>query len=431
MMTMAILRRIGFALIGVAFISVAFIGSAVLAATPSDGGMAAALQRFVDNQVIAGAVVLVADKDKVLDLETVGYSDITTHKPMKADDLFYIASMTKCFTAAAMMMLVDEGKVNLDDPVEKYLPEFKGQLVEEPDGGGKSAGPHPPRHPISVRQTMNHTAGFEKDPKLRRYTLEDEAKVMAGTRLQWEPGMKFQYGSGLEIAGRIIEVVSGKPYGDFVRERLLDPLGMTSTTFWPNAEQASHLALTHVVNAETKMLEPMRSNQELVDDPSKCGTVPPIILSQFPASMIPTYAEHFARPSGGLFSTATAISKFCRMLLGGGTFEGKKYLSPEAVKEMSSVQTSDLPVASKVQGYGFGLFVQRKQLEGGVSVGSFGHHGARKTQLWIDPTNGICMVLMVQSAELSGEQQTDLYGSYQKQAVARYGKQNRHEPAGK
>ncbi|HEY5313923.1 MAG TPA: serine hydrolase domain-containing protein [Pirellulales bacterium] len=389
-----------------------------VAVPPSDGGMDGALRPFIDEHVIAGAVVLVTGKDHVLDLEAIGYSDLATRKPMQTTDLFYIASMTKCFTSAALMMLVDEGQVNIDDPVEKYLPEFKGQMVEAKGSGQR----HPPQHPITIKEAMSHTAGLPKDAKPRHFNLEAEVKVLAHAPLKWEPGTKFEYSKGLEIAGRIVERVSGIPYCQFIQQRLLDPLEMKDTTFWPDAEQASHLALTHEYNSATKTLEPLHLNSELLKDSGKCGTVPPIILSQFPASMIPSYANHFARPSGSLFSTATDLSRFCRMLLSGGTYRGKKYLSPAAIKEMSSVQTADLAVGGKgLQGYGLGFFVQKKALAGGASVGSFGHHGSRKTQMWIDPPNQIAMILMVQCAELSSQQLNDLYAAYQKQAVSRYG----------
>lgn len=389
---------------------------------PSNGGMAAKLQPFIDDHLVAGAVALVADKDRVLDLEALGYSNLPAGTPMKATDLFYIASMTKCFTATALMMMVDEGQVNIDDPVEKYLPEFKGQLVEEAENKGH---PHPPRHPITVKEVMSHTAALQNDPKPRRFTLEGEVKGFAKTPLQWEPGTRMKYSQGPEIGGRIVEVVSGMPYCQFIQQRLLDPLGMKDTTFWPNAEQASHLALTHAYDPKAKMLKPIALNSELVGDPKKCGAVPPIILSQFPASMIQSYAQRFARPSGSLFSTATDISKFCRMLLNGGTYQGKRYLSQAAVKQMTSIQTGDLLVGNGVQGYGLGFFVQKKPIDGDTSVGSFGHHGSRKTQLWIDPQHQLAMVLMVQCRELTSGQLRDLYTAYHRQALARFGKTNR------
>jgi len=386
-------------------------------AVPSDGGMAAKLQPFIDDHVIAGAVVLVCDKDRVLDLEAVGYANLPAHKPMKTTDLFYIASMTKCFTATALMMMVDEGKVNIDDPVEKYLPEFKGQLVAEE---GSKKPPHPPQHPITIKEVMSHTAALYGEPRPQRFTLEGDVKEMAKLPLQWEPGTKFKYSQGPEIGGRIVEAISGVPYCQFIQHRLLDPLGMKDTTFWPNAGQAEHLALTHKLNPATKTLEPVQHNAELIAS-GKGGTVPPIILSQFTAGMVQAYAQHFAKPSGSLFSTAPDLAKFCQMLLNGGTYQGKQYISQAAHKQMTSLQTGDIEVGNGAQGYGLGFFVQRRPMDWGSSVGSYGHHGSLKTQLWIDPQHQVAMVLLVQCVELTHTQEHDLFAAYHQQATARYG----------
>ena len=387
-------------------------------AWPSDGGMAAKLQPFIDSRVMAGAVVLVADKDSVLDLEAVGYSNLSARKPMKTTDLFYIASMTKCFTATALMMMVDEGKVNINDPVEKYLPEFKGQMVEEAENKGH---PHLPQHPITIKEVMSHTAALPGEPRHKRYTLAEDVKEIAKLPLQWEPGTKMKYSLGPEIGGRIVEVVSGVPYCQFIQQRLLEPLGLNDTTFWPNAEQADRLALTHAYNTTTKTLEPVQHNSELIKA-GQCGTVPPIILSQFTAGMIPAYAHHFANPAGSLFSTAADIGKFCQMLLNGGSYQGKTYISRAALQQMTALQTGDLLVGNGEQGYGLGFFVQRRAVKGGPTVGSYGHHGSHKTQMWIDPRNQVAMVLMVQCVDLTHADQEGLYTAYRQQAISRYGK---------
>ena len=381
-------------------------------ALPSNGGMAAKLQPFIEKNVIAGAVVLVADKDKVLDLEAVGYADLATKKPMETTDLFWIASMTKTFTAAGLMMLVDEGKVALDDPVEKYLPEFKGMMVQE--GGGK---PHPAKHAITIREIMSHTAGLQGGPT-RGETLEAFVKELAQRPLEFEPHTKYKYSPGPAVGGRIIEVVSGIPYPQYLQQRLLDPLGLKDTTFWPNAQQASHLALTHKYDPTSKTFGPLHNS------PPRAEDMPPVIASQFGGSMAAAYRNHFGNPAGGLFSTATDVARFCQMLLNGGTYQGRRYLSEAAVKQMSSQQTGGLAVSGE-EGYGLGCFVEIKAKAGGPSLGSFGHHGARKTQMWIDPENQLVMVLMVQCWELTHEQQTALYAAYRQQAIARYGKPGR------
>jgi len=403
-------------------LAVTFLNTFVLAidappTCPASGGMAAKLQPFIDNHVVAGAVVLVANKDEILDLEAVGYSNLPAHKPMKTTDLFYIASMTKCFTATALMMLVDEGKVNINDPVEKYLPEFKGQMVEVSKGHR-----HLPQHLITIKEVMSHTAAVHEGPP-HTHTLEGYVKEIAQAPLQWEPGTKYKYSPGPAIGGRIIEVVSGMPYAEFIQQRLLDPLGLKDTTFWPSAAQDPRLALTHEYNPKTKTLEPIQHNSDLIRA-GKSGNVPSNILSQFGGNALTAYAYHFANPAGGLFSTATDIATFCQMLLNGGTYQGKQYISPAAFKQMTSIQTGNAETAPDVA-YGLGFFVQKKALAGGPSVGSFGHHGARKTQMWIDPQHQLAMVLMVQCTELSHSDQDNLYAAYRNQAIARYGKTGR------
>ncbi len=175
-------------------------------------------------------MALIADKDHVLDLETAGYSSLSAKTPMQADNLFWIASMTKSFTAAALMMLVDEGKLHLNDPVEKYLPEFQGQMVAE---AGQA--PHPPQHPITIREIMDHTSGLvtPNNPALKRtYTLKETVAQVAALPLQWEPGTKFQYNnSGINTGARIIEVVSGVPYTDFMQQRLFTAAGIEGYDF--------------------------------------------------------------------------------------------------------------------------------------------------------------------------------------------------------
>src|SRR6185437_11866890 len=168
-------------------------------------------------------------------------------------------------TGAALMMLVDEGKVSLDDPVEKYLPEFKGQQVVESDGSL-----HPPKHPITVREIMCHTSGLIRanDKSLKRtQSLAENVAEIARHPLLREPGTKYEYNNcGINTGGRIIEVVSGMPYADFMQKRLFDPLGMKDTTFWPNAEQASRLAHTARRNKErpdSNVLEQIRQDKDV------------------------------------------------------------------------------------------------------------------------------------------------------------------------
>ena len=205
-----------------------------------------ALEPFVENHSLAGAVTLVATKDKVLSVEAVGYADVEARRPMKPDALFWIASMSKPLTATAFMMLVDETKVNLDDPVEKYLPEFKGQMVAVEQNEDHVLLKKPAR-PITVRDVLSHTSGLpfasRVEPKIDQHPLREAVISYALTPLQSQPGTKYAYSNaGINTAGRIIEVVSGMPYQVFMDQRLFKPLGMKDTTLWPNAAQLKRLA---------------------------------------------------------------------------------------------------------------------------------------------------------------------------------------------
>ena len=247
-MTTRVFRRlVALSVVLAAAIFAPAVSFAEESSSASGGRMAAVLQPFVDSHTLAGAVVLVADKNKVLDVEAVGYADLAAKKPMQTDCVFWIASQSKPITAAALMMLVDEGKVKLDDPVEKYLPEFKGQMVVA-ERDKEHVLLRKPKHPITVRNVLSHTSGLPfaspiEKPTLDLFPLECRVRSYAMLPLEFEPDSKNQYANaGINTAGRIIEVVSGMPYEKFLDERLFKPLGMKDTTFWPTGEQIQRLA---------------------------------------------------------------------------------------------------------------------------------------------------------------------------------------------
>ncbi len=335
----------------------------------------AVLQPFVDRHTLAGAVTLVADKDGILALETAGAADLAAGKPMARDTLFWIASQSKPMTAAALMMLVDEGKVSLDDPAEKYLPEFKGQMViAERDDAHLLL--KKPAHPPTVRELLSHTSGLPfksaiEEPTLDSLPLAAAVRSYAAAPLQSEPGTRYQYSNaGINTAARIIEVVSGMKYEDFMEKRLFAPLGMKDTTFWPSGEQEKRVAKSYKPDAAKTGLEETRIGQLI-----------------YPLS---DRAHRFPMPAGGLFSTAGDVSRFCRMLLNGGELEGKRLLSDAAVKEMSRKQTAE----SLEDSYGLGC---------AVSGDSFGHGGAYATNMEIRPAQGLVLIWMVQHAGYPGD----------------------------
>jgi CubicO group peptidase (beta-lactamase class C family) len=335
---------------------------------------AAALQPFVDRHALAGAVTLVASKDKVLSHEAVGFLDIAAKTPMRRDAMFWIASQSKSITATAFMMLVDEGKVSIDDPVEKYLPEFKGLMVAvEQDENHLLL--RKPAHPITVKNVLSHTSGMRfsspmEKPTLDMLPLRDAVRSYAMMPLQHEPDSKYQYSNaGINTAARILEVVSGMPYEEFMQKRLFDPLGMKDTTFWPSPEQVERLAKPYKPNAAKDGLDETTIGQLTYPLPDR---------------------RRQPMPAGGLFSTAADVARFCQMLLGGGELDGKRYLSENAVRVMTTKQT---PEALK-DGYGLGW---------STGGGGFGHGGALSTNMSIDPKRGLITVWLVQHAGFPGD----------------------------
>jgi CubicO group peptidase (beta-lactamase class C family) len=335
-----------------------------------DGGIAAKLQPFLDRQTLAGAVVLVATKDKVLACETVGYSDLNAKKAMAADQLFEIASMSKPIAATALMMLVDDGKVNVDDPVEKYLPEFRDQMViVEKDADHLLL--KKLEHRLLVRHLLTHTGGLLYSGPLEKPTLDGlPLKTVVSEHamlpLQFEPGTRFLYSNaGIGTAARIVEVVSGMPYEKFLDERLFKPLGMKDTTFWPTEEQLARLAKCYKASADKTALEETRLD------------------ARFSFPLNDTVHRH-PMPGIGLFSTADDMLKFCRMYLNGGVYDGKRYLSEATVARMTTKQTPD--GVKDEYGFGWGL-------SGG---GKFGHGGSFSTSMSVDPGLGLITIFLTQ-----------------------------------
>jgi CubicO group peptidase (beta-lactamase class C family) len=323
---------------------------------------------------LAGAVMLVATADKVLDVETVGFSDIRSHEPMKTDALFWIASQSKPMTATALMMLVDEGKVNLDDPVEKYLPEFKGQMVvAERDNDHMLL--RKPNHPILLREVLSHTSGLPfsspmEQPTLDLLPLREAVRSYALGPLQFEPGARYQYSNaGINTAARVLEVVTGIPYERFMEERLFKPLGMKDTTFRPGSRQLKRIAKSYRPAASGGGLEETTVTQ-----------------LKYPLND----SQRQPMPAGGLFSTAHDVGRFCQMILNGGVLDGHRYLTESAVKRMTSKQTGDAIKDS----YGFGW---------AVGTTWCGHGGAYSTDMMIDREHGLIMVWLVQHAGYPGD----------------------------
>jgi len=346
------------------------------------GPLAASIEAFVDDQVIAGAVLLTGSGDGASAVETIGYADIAARRPMRPDTVFWVASNSKQMTGAALMLLVDEGKLTLDDLVADHLPEFQGQMfVAEEDDAHKLL--RKPARPLIVRDLVSHTGGiapWSQDGRLNTGTLRERTLACALTPLRFEPGTKWEYGNGgFEVAGRVIEVISGESLEAFLQARLFAPLGMSDTTFWPTGEQLRRLATPYA------------------PDPEGTGLVGAALPFTYPLSEM----SGSPSPGGGLFSTAGDCFSFCRMVAGGGVFEGRRLLSEAAVRTMTTTQTGDLLSAPDNEN-GYGLGWNTTSRDNGKpwpdGVGLVHHGGAHGTNMWIDPQWNQIKVFMIAQA---------------------------------
>jgi CubicO group peptidase (beta-lactamase class C family) len=321
------------------------------------------LEPFVDRAEIAGAVVMIVSADRVLEYDAVGYADLSTKRTMPKDALFWIASTSKPFVSAAVMMMVEEGRIRLDDPVTKYLPDFPAR--------------------VTLRMLLNHSSGMyggspADAPTLDAVPLAQRVASYAKL-LQFEPGTRFNYGNAdINTAAYIVEVVSRMPFERFLETRLLWPLGMNETSFCPTARQLERLPTAYYLPNDT----PAASLQKT-----------PITFLRYPLN---DCRNRHTVPAGGLFSTASDLSRFAQLFLNGGTLNGRRYLSAASVNEMTRNQLSEevrltVPLSTPPDRMGYGL-------GWGVSLdGSYFHPGTGMTDLRTDPTRKITTILLMQS----------------------------------
>ena len=395
---LSLLRRVGLASFAVAWVGLSAVAlpaqqqsqamhsnQEILARIPER------MRHFVDAKTVAGAVTLVANAKDIVEFDAAGMADIEAGQPMRKDTIFQIMSMTKPVTGIAIMMLAEEGKLSVRDPVEKYLPEFKGLRVRTntgPDAGRLGT----PTHEITLRDLMTHTAGFTDgapaviaDYRQRlNVPLDEVVRQLAKEPLLYQPGTEWSYSSaGIEVLGRIVEVCSGQKYEDFVAERIFKPLGMKDSFFFPPADKVGRIAM--VYEAKDGKLE----------------RAPGTILGGDPARH--RQGSVFPAPGWGMYSTAEDLLHLYRMMLNGGVYEGKRYLSEFTVHLMTEPHTSEIRPVGWMRGSDYGLtweVVTEPMGElTGHWAGSFGHGGAFGTQGWIDPKSGLISILLIQVAD--------------------------------
>jgi CubicO group peptidase (beta-lactamase class C family) len=342
--------------------------------------------KFGADGELSGAVVLVGTKDKILYAGATGMANFKDRIPMEKSTLFRIASMTKPITAIAIMMLVDEGKLSVDDAVEKHLPVFKGQmLVAAKDK--ESTTLKKPTRPITLRDLLTHTSGMGQYPAgladlytKRNYTLAEATIAVSQVPLVREPGVEWSYNNpGIDTLGRIVEVASGMSFEKFLQTRIFDPLGMKDSTFYPTAEQAKNVALTYGVKDGKLVAAP----NNLLDVMAK--------------------PKHPV-PAGGLYSTAGDQAKLYQFMLNGGRIGEKQLLSEKSLKQMTTTQTGKIKtgfVDGMSWGFGWQVVAEPNGATEALSAGSYGHGGAFGTQGWIDPKKGVFYILMIQRTGLA------------------------------
>ena len=385
-------------------------------ASPESVGMSSErLQRIGDvmeshlaNEKMAGAMGMIARNGKVVYTETWGEADRENDVPMRPDTIFRIYSMTKPITSTAVMILYEEGKLFLNDPVAKYIPEFAGiQVAAATADGGAAGETRAPNRPMTVRDLLRHTSGLtygifgntEVDQKYRQAGLlfadRDLAhfvEKLSEIPLQYEPGTRWHYSVSTDVLGRLVEVVSEQSFDEFLQERIFSPLGMTDTGFWVPPSKRDRFAQLYspkgTSDGPEAWLQPNTAAEIDVAPPTASigflGAEPPGMLSG----------------GGGLVSTASDYMRFCLMMLHGGELDGVRILSPKTIELITADHLVGIEGGIGRPGSGFGLGYAVSHGPGAVgeytSEGSYTWGGAAGTHFWIDPEEELVGIYMVQ-----------------------------------
>jgi len=376
------------------------LGAPFLSAADRSGAIVSAIEPFIEQNKISGAVTLLATNGEIASFETIGFADVKSRKRMRKDSLFWIASMTKPMTAVAILMLQDEGKLNVNDPVGTHLPEF-GDLWLVSEKSNETMVLKRPARPVTIKDLLTHASGLPNVEAPRPHsTLAEVVSLVSQRPLQFEPGSRWSYSNaGIDTLGRVVEVVSGRRFDEFLKARLFKPLGMGSTTFHPSRRLSGRLAKSYEKSIETGALaetDVYFVTGELWDE------------------------ERTVRPAGGLFSTAEDLFRFYQMMLNGGKWRGERVLSKEAVRELTRTQTGDIKTGftdGMSWGLGFQVVKEPVGVTGMLSPGTFGHGGAYGTQSWADPKRSSIYILMIQRRGFPNGDDSGVRNAFQTAAV--------------
>jgi len=356
------------------------------------------IQQSIDSGWIAGAVGFIARDGKIIYNKAFGVSDIDSKKAMATDNIFRIASQTKAITSISAMMLFEEGKFLLDDPVSKYIPEFKNpQVLDTFNEKDSTYTTVPARREVTVRDLFTHTSGIDYagigslrmraiyakggftdgfgNDKIR---IGDDIKILGRMPLVHQPGERFTYGLNVDVLGYLVEIWSGEPLDQYMRKHLFEPLGMNDTWFYLPEDKAGKLVK---VNSEDAKHHVTGIGQSGLNYPLLKGT-------------------YFAG-GAGLSSTVKDYALFLQMLLNNGEYNGKKFLSRRTVELITSNQIGDLNLGRDKFGLGFQITTEYGQAQLGISEGSFAWGGYFATTYWADPKERIVGLLFMQQFPLS------------------------------
>ncbi len=386
-------------------------------ATPKSVGMSArrlerirpAMQGYIDRGVYTGITTLIARRGQVVHEEQFGWLDKEAQSPMPADAIFRLYSMTKPIVCTGLMTLLEEGRFTLFDPLAKYIPAFRSVKVREPDGSLVK-----PARPIQLRDLMTHTSGLtyhfvEDSPLIKEYqgakllnaecSLEAAIDDLARFPLAFQPGTRWRYSVGIDVVARVIEVISGRPLGAFLHERLFEPLGMVDTGFGVLPEKTSRLAAMYgrpdVISSGPTMASELEAWAKGVNERVDVSRSYPV-----------DSPEIFVRGGHGLFATTRDYWRFAQMLANGGELDGTRLLGRKtlALMHANHIPAALLPLdvaGLPLPGYGFGLgsrvALDVAQTGAPGSVGEFGWSGAAKTHYWVDPQEELVGLFMTQS----------------------------------
>ncbi|GAB2483706.1 serine hydrolase domain-containing protein [Algoriphagus taiwanensis] len=360
----------------------------------------AMLEEAVSKEQVPGLVALVVKDGKIVYHEAKGLSDVATGKKMEKNSIFRIASQTKAITSTAVMILWEEGRFRLDDPISKYIPEFKNpQILQNFRYGDTTYTTKPSTKEITIRHLLTHTSGLgygviDGDERMKmiyhkagvvdlftteNVTIGESVKRLAQLPLHHEPGAKYTYSEGLDVLGYFVEIISGKPFDVFLKERIFDPLGMNDTRFYLSEAQSPRLVTVHT----------RKDNQWI----------------SFPVTFYdPDYpkagAKTFFSGGAGLSSTVEDYAKFLQMYLNGGTYNGKRILSPTTIETMMTNQVGDLlGDGGKDYGLAFGLVDAKGVQLGGIgSLGTFDWGGYFNTQYFAAPKEKLIGLIFKQTS---------------------------------